>query len=205
MTAPLFYVYSPNSGKITARPTGYCNGGSHPGACLQLPFDINAAYNAQIICKASSYIQSIKITNLGYGPCLRSEIPAPWDVNIRVNLYKSLNGQGLVGSVCYSHVKNPTANGIYNTRSKCVGYIPQYCGCGCNKDQKCKCGGYNELPGEKGYCAKKTGLCSEKCPCVCCYGGLHVHISANADTYNTGLTCDSSVTRSTWVYAFYTV
>ena len=191
------YVYGPVSGSIIARPTGYCSGGSHPTVCTQNPFDIQCASGANIIFTASSNIKSIYTTYTGSGVCLRgSEIPTPWDAKLKVDFYRNLNQQDWVGSVCYAHVANPVPNQGWNVNYKVIGTVPSNCSCACGAG--CKCGGYNNLPAERGYCASQTGLCSPTCPCRCCYGGTHVHMEGGI-TY-ASLSCNQNIGLGTWVY-----
>lgn len=192
------YVYAPVSGMIVGRPTGYCGGGSHPTVCTQNPFDISTGAGAALVFYASSNIKSIRTTYYSSGVCYRSEIPTPWDAKLKVDLYLNLNGQNLVGSVCYAHINNPVPDNIYNVNYKTVGYIPSNCDCSCATG--CKCGGYQNPPNpaEKGYCASQTGLCTAKCPCRCCYGGTHVHMEGG-NNYN-NLSCYQTVGSGTWIY-----
>lgn len=194
------YAYAPFSGTIVARPGGYCYGGSHPTICINYPFDITVGAGAAITVKLSSNIKSIKTTYYGSGVCYRdSEIPPPWDAKVKVELYVNLNGQDLIGSVCYAHVNSPIPNGTYNTNSKVIGYVPSNCSCQCNSGGNCICGGHSGNSNERGYCASPTGLCTEKCPCYCCYGGTHVHMEGSS-TYNSGLNCYQGVSMGTWMY-----
>lgn len=200
MSVTYINVYSPVNGYISGKPDGYCIGGSHPKVCLENPYDIMCSTTG-IQFKADSLIKSIRTTYYSSGVCLRgSEIPAPWDAKIRVEFYTSPGGVNKLGSVCYAHVIDPVPNGTYNTNVMVVGYVPSNCPCACNTDSGCRCGGYNSRPEEKGYCANQTGLCSEKCPCRCCYGGLHVHMEADSNGIISGRACSASVTTSSMMY-----
>lgn len=53
---------------------------------------------------------------------------------------------------------------------------------------------------QKGYCANQAGLCTEKCPCGCCYKGTHVHFERYGGGETQSLGCWTSVSTSTWVY-----
>lgn len=178
MATEFIYVYCPTSGTIVGRPSGYCSGGAHPSVCLTQPYDISCSSGAAIVFKASSNIKSIKTTYTASGVCYRSEVPTPHDAKLKVDFYLNTGGVYWAGSVCYAHVNTPVANGIYNVSSKTIGYVPSNCSCSCASG--CKCGGYNNRSEERGYCANTNGLCSEKCPCRCCYGGPHVHMERDA-------------------------
>jgi hypothetical protein len=194
------YVYVPVTGAIVGTPSGYCTGGPHPFVCVSSPYDISCGAGAAIIFKASSQVKSIQTTYYSSGVCFRgSEVPTPWDAQLKVDFYLNINGQGWIGKVCYAHVNSPVSNGIYNVNTKTIGFVPSNCSCACASG--CKCGGYQKppLPGEKGYCASQSGLCAEKCPCRCCYGGTHVHMEGDGLTNSLG--CGANVSGGvTWIY-----
>lgn len=195
------YIYSPVSGQIVGIPGAYCSGGYHPFVCSTSPYDITCAGGTALRFSASSLVQSIRTTYYSSGVCYRgSEIPAPWDAKVVVEFFRYPNAQTPIGSVCYAHVNNPVSNGVYPGNQKIIGYAPGLCSCSCNSNQQCVCGGYSQLADQKGYCANQAGLCTEKCPCGCCYKGTHVHFERYGGGETQSLGCWTSVSTSTWVY-----
>lgn len=127
MSYVYYYVYAPITGTVTGRPSGYCDGGSHPthNSDWDSPYDLAGSGSIKFI--GSPNIGSIKITVQNNSLC--SGYPAPWSTGVKVDFYSGAGNSGYIGSTYYGHVAQPTgAVGIpLNTNNWTLGAVPTTC------------------------------------------------------------------------------
>jgi hypothetical protein len=211
-------IYAPITGSFTGIPAGYCACSPNPAPCGTHPatsgytdaYDIGSvSAGSTIYVAANNAVLSIKVMpQVQNTVCYRSsEIGLPWDVytEVRVYKYNNANEAGYLGSVLFGHLDQPQLTGTYNWPfgNLPIGKIAPSCACSCASG--CKCGGTANPPNpaHKGYCAT-TALCGNTCPCVCCYGGPHIHLgrkNGSSYSYNCGNAATLGVTPLyQWTY-----
>lgn len=172
-----YYVNAPVSGSITALDS-YCDGsGPHTAVFGSSPLDIGlGGYGGAIRFYGSGIVRSVQAVNRP-GQVCQGDAGVPWDDGVELQLNTLEDGNGsYIGSVFYSHVASPIANGVYNSPSGLtLGYIPM---CRCNPCSPCACyAGYHS----------------------------HMSASGSGLVRNGSLSCSGSVTAGsggTWLYRF---
>jgi len=129
------YVYAPINGTQAGQDL-YCDGKQHnPGILCCGENDILGAASSAVKFYSSSYIKSIRTTQLG-NLCATSP-PAGFEwVNegVKIELYCNYDAQSaLIATLFYGHLTNRIANGVYNSpNSRTLGRLgSQDCNCAC--------------------------------------------------------------------------
>jgi len=205
---PTAIIYAPLTGSFTGIATGYCSCGTSNPPCgthyagasgYTDPFDIgNVSAGSPVYVVANDSVLSIKVMpQVQNTLCHRwSEIGLPWDVYTEVRVYREndANEAGYLGSVLFGHLDQPQLTGTYNWPfgHLPIGKIAPSCSCSCASG--CRCGGNPTNPAFRGYCAT-TALCGNTCPCVCCYGGPHIHLARKKGSTVEYYQCTVKATR----------
>jgi hypothetical protein len=135
--AQWYYVGAPITGSINAL-RWYCGTSvPHPITApgFSDPIDIgNGSPGLQRIdFFGSSNIGSIYVRTYYNSVCLPPSPGSPWADRLQVDMFTGPWATGIwIGSVNYSHVQYPIADGVYNTYYGPLAWVPDYCpGCGC--------------------------------------------------------------------------
>lgn len=124
-----YYVYAPVSGQITGLAT-YCDDGTtHPTALLVSPIDVDDQPESQsVLFHADTGVKSIRTTQ--YNCMCSCSCQSPYADGVKVEMFTAQNAGGTkIGEVFYLHLSSRVANGVYNTNSKTVGWVPSDTNC----------------------------------------------------------------------------